>query len=111
VNSSSRGSRRERQVLELLRAEGWVAFRAPASLGVADVVAIRQFHFTSHRWASKVRLIEVKTTSTRGPYNDFGPDKRAALKAAAEQAGASAYLYHWPLRGELRVIPASEWPT
>ena len=59
---------------------------------------------------AEMRMIEVKTTSTRGPYNDFGPAQRAALKAAAEQAGASAWLYHWPLHGELRVIPASEWP-
>jgi len=119
VNTSARGSQRERAVVKLLRHEGWVAFRAPASLGVADVIAMRAHSVvvkgTFPDWhdflLAEARLIEVKSTSTRGPYNDFGPEQRRALSEAARQAGAIAYLYHWPLRGTLTVIPESDWPA
>jgi hypothetical protein len=60
---------------------------------------------------TEARLIEVKTTATRGPWNDFGPAARAALSNAARLAGATAWLYHWPTGGQLRVIPEAEWPA
>lgn len=98
---SGRGIQRERQVRDRLADENWLAFRAPASLGVADVVALRN--------GSRPRLIEVKSTA-QGPYEHFGPAARARLRAAAELAGADALLAWWPSRGSLRFIPVSEWP-
>jgi Holliday junction resolvase len=95
------GIRRERQVKELLLKDDWVAFRAPASLGCADVVALKL--------GCRPRLIEVKATH-RGPYHGFGPQARARLSFAAEMAGADALLAWWPSRGKLRFIPETEWP-
>lgn len=97
-----RGTDRERAVVKRLRGEGWLAFRAPASLGVADVLALRA--------GSPSRLIEVKSTSTRGPYNDFGPADRQRLRDAARLAGAEAWLAWWPLRRELMWLAESDWP-
>jgi hypothetical protein len=120
MSTASRGSGRDRQVVRLLQADGWFAMRAPASLGVADVVALRAggLEFRDDggdelvmMQRSEARLIEVKTTATRGPWNDFGPAARRALSEAALLAGATAWLYHWPTGGQLRVIPEAEWPT
>ena len=86
----------------MLRADGWVAFRAPASLGVADVIALRA--------GDRPRLIEVKATSTRSPWNDFGPAQRNALYDAAQKAGADAYLLWWPTRRPPQWIPWTDWP-
>ena len=99
---SRRGIERERKVRKLLTEEGWLAFRAPASLGVADVVALKA--------GALPLLIEVKSTSG-GPYERFGPADRAELEAAAVQAGGEALLVYWPPRSEPQVIPADEWPT
>jgi len=41
VSTASRGAARERQVRDQLTGEDWLAFRAPASLGCADVIALR----------------------------------------------------------------------
>lgn len=98
---SSRGTQRERAVRDKLAAEDWLAFRAPASLGVADVIALRE--------GSRPRLIEVKSTA-QGPYEHFGPAARARLRFAARLAGAEAFLAWWPSRGPLRWIGESEWP-
>lgn len=95
------GTQRERAVRDWLRDRDWLAFRAPASLGVADVVALKA--------GSRPRLVEVKSTA-QGPYEHFGPRDRADLRFAAELAGADAFLAWWPPRGELRWIPESEWP-
>jgi Holliday junction resolvase len=98
----SRGHDRERALVALLRREDWIAFRAPASLGVADVVALMG--------GRRPRLIEVKSTA-QGPYEHFGPADRAKLLGAAQLAGAEAWLAWWPPRGQLRWIPAEEWPS
>jgi Holliday junction resolvase len=84
-----------------LRDEDWFAMRAPASLGVADVVALKD--------GERPRLIEVKSTA-QGPYEHFGPADRADLSAAAALAGAEAWLVWHPSRGKLRWIAESEWP-
>lgn len=97
-----RGIQRERAVRDHLRNEDWLAFRAPASLGCADVVALRD--------GSRPRLVEVKSTA-QGPYEHFGPADRERLRLAARLAGADAFLAWWPSRGKLRWIPESEWPT
>jgi Holliday junction resolvase len=97
---SNRGHQRERAVRDKLLKEDWIAFRAPASLGVADVVALKDGY--------QPRMIEVK--STIGPYSHFGPAARVRLSLAARMAGASAELAWWPKHGQLRYIPESEWP-
>lgn len=99
---SSRGHQRERAVKDWHLKRDWLAFRAPASLGVADVVALRD--------GARPRLIEVKSTAG-GPYERFGPRDRERLSFAAKLAGADALLAWWPPRGELRFIPECEWPT
>jgi Holliday junction resolvase len=98
---SQRGIQRERAVRNQLLEQDWLAFRAPASLGVADVIALRD--------GSRPRLIEVKSTA-QGPYEHFGPRDRAELSHAATLAGADAFLAWWPARGQLRWIPECEWP-
>lgn len=99
---SRRGHDRERAVVAWLRERDWLAFRAPASLGVADVVALKA--------DQRPRLAEVKSTA-QGPYEHFGPADRAKLAGAAALAGAEAWLAWWPPRGQLRWIPQAEWPT
>ena len=99
--SARRGIDRERKVRDLLANDDWLAFRAPASLGCADVIALRA--------GSRPRLIEVKSTH-RGPYHSFGPEDRRKLKLAAELAGATAELCWWPPRAKPRFIDSSEWP-
>jgi Holliday junction resolvase len=105
VSSSSagrrRGTQRERAVRDYLASRDWLAFRAPASLGVADVVALRD--------GSRPRLIEVKSTA-QGPYESFGPAARHTLRLAAELAGADAFLAWWPKNGELHWLHSTEWP-
>lgn len=97
-----RGIQRERQVRDHLAKRDWLAFRAPASLGCADVIALRE--------GSRPWLIEVKSTAG-GPYERFGPDARRRLSEAAKMAGATAMLAWWPSRGQLRWIPEAEWPV
>ena len=97
----SRGHDRERAVRAYLRDRDWLAFRAPGSLGVADVVALKDGH--------RPRLVEVKSTA-KGPYERFGPAERKALSDAAKIAGAEALLAWWPSRGQLHWIPEQDWP-
>lgn len=84
-----------------LRGDGWFALRAPASLGVADVVALKD--------GERPRLTEVKSTKA-GPWASFGPADRKALSEVAAQAGADAYLCWWPKRSEPQWIPEADWP-
>jgi Holliday junction resolvase len=98
----NRGTQREYAVRDHLRNNDWLAFRAPASLGCADVVALKQGY--------RSRLIEVKST-TRGPYHGFGPADRERLSLAAELAGADAYLVWWPKHGQAHWIHENEWPA
>lgn len=97
-----RGTQRERAVRDYLSERDWLAFRAPASLGCADVIALKDGY--------RPRLIECKSTAA-GPYEHFGPADRERLRAAAEMAGADAILAWWPSRGGLHWIPSREWPT
>lgn len=97
----SRGHDRERALVRWYRDRDYIAFRAPASLGVADVVALRA--------GTRPQLVESKSTA-QGPYERFGPADREKLRLAAEMAGADAVLAWWPPRGKLRFIPSSEWP-
>lgn len=99
---SRRGHDRERAVKALLEQDDWVVIRAPGSLGIFDLAAMKA--------GETNRLIEVKSTAG-GPYERFGPADRAALLEAAERAGAVAELAYWPPRGKLRFIPSADWPT
>jgi Holliday junction resolvase len=98
----SRGHDRERAVKAYSIERDWLAFRAPASLGVADVIALKD--------GERPHLIEVKSTA-QGPYEHFGPADRHRLSLAAHMAGAVAVLAWWPSRGKLVFIPESEWPA
>lgn len=95
------GHARERQVRERLQEDGWVVVRAAGSLGIADLVA--------GKWGA-TRLIEVKANHG-SPYMNFRATDRAMLLSAALQAGWEPWLIHWPARGEMRWIPATEWPV
>jgi len=95
------GTQRERAVRAYYADRDWIAFRAPASLGVADVIALKVGRVP--------RFVEVKSTAG-GPYERFGPEARTKLRVAAAMAGAVPLLAWWPARGELRFIGAAEWP-
>lgn len=108
---SNFGHQRERQVKKLLEEEGWFVIRAPASLGVADLVAIRnQAHYPRLLLRPEVRFIECKANEKGGPYMNFRPEDRQALLDAAEKAGARAELAFWPKRGNLTWIGSEAWP-
>jgi Holliday junction resolvase len=97
-----RGANRERQVIRLLKRQGWHAVRTPASQGLEDIVAIKR--------GERARVIQVKATA-KGPYERFGPRDREALRLHAEQYGAEALLCWWPPdRRGARWIHSSEWP-
>ena len=98
---AGRGAQRERQVRTRLDGDGWLTIRAAGSLGVADVVALRD--------GSRPLLIEVKST-TGGPWERCGPRDRERLSLAARVAGADAVIAWWPRGGELRWITEEEWP-
>lgn len=102
MSDRGRGAQRERAVRAWFSERDWLAFRAPASLGVADVVAMKD--------GKRPQLVEVKSTAA-GPYEHFRPADRQRLMFAAELAGADAVLAWWPSRGKLRFIDASEWPS
>jgi Holliday junction resolvase len=97
----SRGIQRERQVRQVLEADGWWTARAAGSLGDADVIALKRGH--------RPQMIEVKSTAA-GPFHSFGPKDRAELLEAAECAGADAFLAYWPSRGKLKFIAPTDWP-
>jgi hypothetical protein len=85
------------------------AFIGRASLGVADVVAMRRVDVPPGL-ASEVRLFEVKSTAG-GPWERFGPSSRALLSAAAARAGATAWLAYKPPRGSWLFVPEEQWPV
>lgn len=98
---SKRGIQRERALVNRLRSEDYFALRAPASLGCADVVALKD--------GQRPKLIECKSTKA-GPYAGFGPADRKALSFMARLAGADAWLYWHPKNGKPHWIAESEWP-
>ena len=83
----------------------------PASLGCADVIAMRSADWLiDSKPVSEVLLIEVKSTAG-GPYEHFGPADRARLIAAAKQAGASTAFAWWPKNGNFTWYPSANWPS
>lgn len=101
MSYAQRGRARERQVAERLRAEGWVVLKG-TSFGICDLAAMRD--------GDTPMLVEVKSDH-RSPYENFRSLQRETLVCEAARAGARAVLAHWPPRGQLRLIPSSEWPT
>lgn len=120
MRGKAAGTQRERAVRDWYRDNDFIAFRAPASLGCADVVAMRgavdllsipEVPDMTHKWRrSLVELCEVKSTAA-GPYHSFGPNERARLSEAARMAGARAVLAWWPPRGKLVFLYEDEWPV
>ena len=109
------GHQRERQIKKLLEEEGWFVIRAPGSLGVADLVAVRRSPLNvasayglTH--LSEAMFIECKANEKGGPYMNFRPEDRKELLEAAEKAGARAELAYWPKRGSLVWIGSEAWP-
>jgi Holliday junction resolvase len=99
----SRGHNRERQVRKELEKEGWLVVRAGGSLGIADLVALKA--------TKQPRIIEVKSDDVKfGPFNNFGPKRRAEFLAAAGHAGAEPLLAYWPPHGKLEYIAVDLWP-
>ena len=98
---SKRGIQRERDLVNLLRQNDYFALRAPASLGVADVVALKD--------GRRPLMIEMKST-TRSAFAGFPPTDRADLLFAAAVAGADAWLVYWPKRAEPQWISPAHWP-
>lgn len=112
----ARGTQRENAVAGELRAQGWVVGSMRTSAGGGDLIASR-LHFKGSVDRStgqrspfpEVWLVEVKSTSK--PYERFGPADRKAMLEVAEQAGAVAWLAHWPKNGKLTMIRSTSWPT
>ena len=73
----SRGIQRERAVRDYFTERDYIAFRAPASLGCADVIALKA--------GQRPQLVEVKSTAG-GPYERFQPADRDRLAVAARMA-------------------------
>jgi hypothetical protein len=103
------GNARELKVMAVLAEEGWLCASRRHIGGAGDVLAIQETDNPYPRTVDAM-LIEVKST-TRNPWNDFGPEDRRALIETAERYGAEPWLYYWPARGQLRRIHGSEFPA
>lgn len=101
MSTASKGHGRERQLKKQMEADGWIVFRAPASLGVCDLMALRS--------GETPLMIEVKSNDGNA-WMHFRWRDRADLLEAAVQAGADAWLVHWPSRQQPRWIHSSDWP-
>lgn len=95
------GHARERQLVAWYRDRDWIAFRAPGSLGCADVLALKE--------GQRPLLIECKATAA-GPFSGFGPVDRKRLIDTAALAGATPLLCWWPKRAKPRFLKREEWP-
>jgi Holliday junction resolvase len=85
-----------------LEEAGWICGSRRHIPGAGDILAAHSDY--------RPLLIEVKTTSD-GPYKNFGPLDRYALRQAARVAGADAMLAWRPPRTKVfRYIPSTEWP-
>lgn len=65
MNKKAKGSRRERQTIELLQAQGYACTKSGGSLGVFDVIAIGArdmllVQCKSNRWPSSVEMASIE---------------------------------------------------
>lgn len=113
-----RGTDRERQLRELLEADGWICARSAGSRGVADILAVRRVGAKliaggepTYEPILKAMLVQVKSDAG-SPWTHFGPAERLALLAAASKAGADCFLVWWPpdRKGPRWLAPA-DWPA
>ena len=121
TRSPGAGNARELKVMAVLASEGWLCASRRHIGGAGDILAARQDRIIMHpgdpsetgagaTLVHRLLLIEVKST-TRNPWNDFGPADRQALVETAEKHGAVPWLYWWPPRGKLLRIPAEDFPA
>ncbi len=100
-NAKAKGAEKERRTKALLEAEGWYVTRAGASLGAADLVALRA--------GERPLLVQVKASDR--PFKNFGPTERGELRDVAAAAGAVATLAWWPPRARTHDLRDEvEWP-
>jgi Holliday junction resolvase len=96
-----KGSARERQVVALLIADGWVSWRTPGSLSPVDVWALKA--------GESPHAIQVKANK-RSAFASFPPKERKALLALAAKTGAVPVLCWWPPYKDATFIYQEEWP-
>lgn len=119
----ARGRGRETKVARLLRADGWVCLHVKTGRDRGDEIDFEPPDLVAFRVdpadgrhggptfdTTIVWWLEVKSTAT--PWHQFGPQRRARLKAAAALAGVSRLtLAHWPKNAREPVYINSEvWP-
>jgi Holliday junction resolvase len=100
--NGSYGAQKERELIEMLESEGWLAIRSAGSHGPADIFAAHRLHVPM--------LIQVKAGDSGSVFQRFPPIERLALSVMAEQCGVNAYLARWH-RGAWDLIPECEWPA
>ena len=114
ANHKAKGTAVEHKVRKRLLAEGWVVYRGAASLGSADLIALRggepETYASGRETFSEVLLIQVKANKSGGPYANFRKAERSSLSAEAAKAGAEAVLVHWPPNGEEAWYHEPSWP-
>lgn len=98
-----RGTQREHQTCDELAKRGYSTIDSRGSHGPVDVVALR---------AGRPTLaIQVKSDAKKyGPFANFGPKDRRALRDWAAVAGATPMLIWWPPYGQMTWIPEKSWP-
>lgn len=101
-NCKAAGTRREHQVMRFLQGHRYETMRAPASIGAADIVALKP--------GCQPLYVQVKANKDGGPYKSFGPRDRRELREAALRAGAAPVLVWWPPHGEMQWIDEAFWP-
>lgn len=106
ARSPGAGNARELKVMDVLHQEGWLCASRRHIGGAGDILAVRLY---ADGPAVETRLVEVKST-TRNPWNDFGPGDRQVMVETAREFGAEPWLAWWPPRQKLRWIHASHWP-
>lgn len=86
--SKRKGTQREHDVRKRLIGEGYVVYRGAASLGAADLIALKA--------GERPQLLQVKANVNGGAYMNFRKPERDTLREEAKRAGAYAMLIWWP---------------
>ncbi len=102
MSAKAAGTRKENLVKRRLEAENWLVTRGAASLGEADLVALKR--------GETPMLVQVKANAG-ARFMNFRPVEREALRTAAYCAGAEAWLVHWPPRAQPVWLAEQDWPA